>query len=92
MSPWSHTGAAGRPGVRSEDVRAELPARVLEVLVAPGDAVRPGQLLVLVESMKMEIPVVPERAGRVDRVLVGPGDAVQDGDVLVVVDLRTGAA
>ncbi|SDQ07829.1 biotin/lipoyl-binding carrier protein [Quadrisphaera sp. DSM 44207] len=69
-----------------EVVRAELVARVLEVAVAAGERVRAGQELVLLESMKMEIPVLPERGGTVLAVAVAPGDVVQAGDVLVVLD------
>lgn len=70
-----------------EQVRAEMAAQVLHVLVAPGQQVQPGQELVLLESMKMEIPVLTEHAGRVSAVRVTPGDVVQEGDVLVSLDL-----
>ena len=69
-----------------EELRAEMVANVLSVNVAAGDAVGPATELVLLESMKMEIPVLPERAGRVTRVAVEPGDVVQEGDLLVVID------
>jgi biotin carboxyl carrier protein len=67
-------------------VRAEMVANVLQVAVAEGDVVEPGQPLMLLESMKMEIPVVPETSGRVTRVAVIPGDVVQEGDLLVVLE------
>lgn len=67
----------------AEQVRAELVANVLSIDVAVGDEVTPGQQLMLLESMKMEIPVVPETAGTVARVGVEPGDVVQEGDLLV---------
>ena len=69
-----------------EEVRAEMVANVLSVHVAEGDAVGPATELVLLESMKMEIPVLPERGGRVARVAVEPGAVVQEGDLLVVLD------
>jgi biotin carboxyl carrier protein len=59
-------------------------ANVLSVHVAPGDAVAAGDTVVLLESMKMEIPVLVERPGTVLEVHVDPGDVVQEGDVLVV--------
>lgn len=68
-----------------EEVRAEMVAAVLQVEVAVGDEVPAGATLVLLESMKMEIPVVCETAGRVERVDVVPGDVVQEGDLLAVV-------
>jgi biotin carboxyl carrier protein len=77
---------------RVESVRAETVAGVLGVEVAEGDVVAAGQTLLLLESMKMEIPVVPEGPGRVVRVAVGPGDVVQEGDLLVVLEAAGGAA
>lgn len=61
-------------------------ANVLSVAVRAGDVVEPGAELALLESMKMEIPVTPERGGRVTRVAVEPGDVVQEGDLLVLLE------
>ncbi|HET8560335.1 MAG TPA: biotin/lipoyl-binding carrier protein [Marmoricola sp.] len=69
---------------RTTQLSAEMVANVLSVHVAPGDAVEAGDTVVLLESMKMEIPVLVERAGTVVEVVVDPGDVVQEGDVLVV--------
>lgn len=66
-----------------EQVRAEMVANVLKVLVEPGDELAPGDAVVILESMKMEIPVLVEAAGRVATVDVAEGDVVQEGDVLV---------
>ena len=68
----------------AEDVRAEIVASVLEVVVHEGDQIGEGDTLVLLESMKMEIPVISEHEGTVKAVKVGPGDVVQEGDVMVV--------
>ena len=51
----------------AEDVRAEIVASVLEVVVSEGDQIGEGDTLVLLESMKMEIPVLAEVAGTVTR-------------------------
>jgi acetyl-CoA carboxylase biotin carboxyl carrier protein len=67
----------------AEVVRAEMVANVLQVLVGPGDEVAPGGAVVVMESMKMEIPVLAEHGGRVESVGVSVGDVVQEGDVLV---------
>ncbi|GAA2033951.1 biotin/lipoyl-binding carrier protein [Pseudokineococcus marinus] len=69
-----------------ESVRAEMVAGVLSIAVDVGEVVEAGQTLLLLESMKMEIPVVPEGRGRVARVTVSPGDVVQEGDLLVVLE------
>ena len=68
------------------EVRAEMVANVLSVNVAEGEQVTTATELVLLESMKMEIPVLPEQGGRVSRIAVEAGDVVQEGDLLVVLD------
>ena len=70
----------------SLEVRAEMVANVWKVVVAPGTAVEPGDTLVILESMKMEIPVLSETSGQVAEVVVAEGDVVQEGDVLAVID------
>jgi len=67
----------------AEEVRAEMVANVLSVDVTEGEEVQPGQTLAILESMKMEIPVVPETGGTVRRVAIAAGDVVQEGDLLV---------
>ena len=61
-------------------------ANVLQVYVGPGDRVDVGDTVVLLESMKMEIPVLSEHAGSVTSVNVTAGDVVQEGDSLVTLD------
>jgi acetyl-CoA carboxylase biotin carboxyl carrier protein len=68
----------------AEQVYAEMVANVLSLSVAAGDTVDPGATLLILESMKMEIPVLTESGGTVAEVKVEPGDVVQEGDVLVV--------
>jgi len=70
----------------AEIVEAEMVANVLQVLVQAGDTVAPGAPLFLLESMKMEIPVLTERGGRVSAVKVVVGDVVQTGDILATLD------
>ena len=66
---------------------AEMVANVLSVAVATGERVDVGDAVVLLESMKMEIPVLTEHAGTITAVKVAPGDVVQEGDVLLTIDL-----
>jgi acetyl-CoA carboxylase biotin carboxyl carrier protein len=68
-------------------VVAEMVANVMKVDVAPGDRVAVGDAVVLLESMKMEIPVLAEQAGTVAAVRIGEGDVVQEGDILVTIEL-----
>jgi biotin carboxyl carrier protein len=72
---------------RSVDIVAEMVANVMTVAVEPGDTVAAGDTVVLLESMKMEIPVLAERPGTVSAVKVSSGDVVQEGDILVSLDL-----
>jgi acetyl-CoA carboxylase biotin carboxyl carrier protein len=72
---------------RTADVVAEMVANVMRVTVAPGQEVAVGDTLVLLESMKMEIPVLAEHAGTVGAIRVAAGDVVQEGDVLVSITL-----
>ncbi len=72
---------------KSADIVAEMVANVIAVGVAPGDTVETGDAVVLLESMKMEIPVLTEAAGTVSAVRVSAGDVVQEGDILVSIDL-----
>ncbi len=67
----------------THDITAEMVANVLQVLVEPGARVAAGDAVVLLESMKMEIPVLSEWAGTVTDVPVQPGDVVQEGEPLV---------
>jgi acetyl-CoA carboxylase biotin carboxyl carrier protein len=66
-----------------EIVRAEMVANVIQLLVGVGDTVAAGEAVVILESMKMEIPVLCEQGGTVGEVGVSEGDVVQEGDVLV---------
>ena len=70
---------------QSIDVVAEMVANVMSVAVAVGDQVEAGATVVLLESMKMEIPVLVDEGGPVSAVKVAAGDVVQEGDVLVTV-------
>jgi acetyl-CoA carboxylase biotin carboxyl carrier protein len=70
----------------AEEVRAEMVANVWKVVVSQGAKVEDGDTLVILESMKMEIPVVAETAGTVRELRVNEGDVVQEGDVIAVID------
>ena len=69
-------------------VVAELVAAVLKVEVEVGQQVAAADSVVILESMKMEIPVLAEVAGSVVEVVVADGDVVNDGDPLVVIQPR----
>jgi acetyl-CoA carboxylase biotin carboxyl carrier protein len=70
------------------DITADIAASVVRVEVGVGDVVAPEQALVVLESMKMEIPVLAAAAGRVAAVGVAVGDTVLEGDLLVTIESR----
>ena len=65
-------------------VRAEMVASVYSIDVVLGANVIPGDTLVILESMKMEIPVLAEISGTVSEIGVAVGDVVNEGDILIV--------
>jgi acetyl-CoA carboxylase biotin carboxyl carrier protein len=65
------------------DVRADMVANVMEIYVTEGATLNVGDTIVLLESMKMEIPVIAEESGTISRVAVSVGDVVQEGDLSV---------
>ena len=69
-----------------EEIRAEIAGTVLEVVVAEGREVGAGGTVLVLESMKMEIPVLSEWGGRLVRLPVSVGTAVGEGDLLAAVE------
>ena len=67
------------------EIRAEMVANVWKVLVSEGDQVDDGDTLVILESMKMEIPVLAEGPGVVTKMHVAEGDVVQEGDLITTI-------
>jgi acetyl-CoA carboxylase biotin carboxyl carrier protein len=70
----------------STQVVAHITGTVWEIRVAVGDAVQEGQTLVVLESMKMEMPIESPEPGNVSSISVIQGQAVEEGEVLLVLD------
>ncbi|MGJ6968142.1 biotin/lipoyl-binding carrier protein [Streptosporangium sp. G11] len=68
------------------EIRAEMVANVWKILVAEGDNVEDGDTLVILESMKMEIPVLSEDDGVIAKLQVAEGDVIQEGDLIAVIE------
>jgi acetyl-CoA carboxylase biotin carboxyl carrier protein len=68
------------------EVRAEMVANVWKVVAAEGESVADGDTLVILESMKMEIPVLAEDSGTLTRLAVAEGDVVQEGDLIAIIE------
>jgi acetyl-CoA carboxylase biotin carboxyl carrier protein len=67
-------------------VRSEIAGKVWKIEARPGQRVADGDPLLIVESMKMEIPVLASGAGTVAEILVSEQDPVTEGQVLVLLD------
>lgn len=78
------TGSGGSNG-DGNGVRAPLSGTVARVLVEEGQTIDAGDVLVVLEAMKMETEITAPEAGTVGAILVSPGDAVSGGQVLVEV-------
>ncbi|WP_440073021.1 biotin/lipoyl-binding carrier protein [Streptosporangium sp. OZ121] len=68
------------------EIRAEMVANVWKILVAEGDPVEAGDTVVILESMKMEIPVLAEDSGVIAKLQVTEGDVIQEGDLIAVIE------
>lgn len=68
------------------EVRAPMGGNIWEVKVNPGDTVNEGDEVIIIEAMKMELPVVAEASGTVKEVKCKKGDAVEADAVLVVIE------
>ena len=69
----------------ADEIRAEMVANVWKVVATAGDSVSDGDTLVILESMKMEIPVLAESDGTVTQLAVNEGDVVQEGDLIAII-------
>jgi biotin carboxyl carrier protein len=67
------------------EVKAELVGNVWKITSKPGDEVAEDDVLMILESMKMEIPVLAEGAGTITRMAVLEGDVIQEGDLIAVI-------
>lgn len=76
--------AAAAPAVAAGgiEVKASVPGKVFKVEASVGQAVKAGDSIVILEAMKMEIPVVAPEDGTVAGINVSVGDAVESGDLL----------
>ena len=71
------------PTAGATTVNAPLPGNIVKVVATVGQAVKPGDTLIIMEAMKMENNIVAESEGSVSRILVQVGQTVQSGDALV---------
>ena len=65
-------------------IKAEVAGSVWKIVTAVGETVEPGGTLMILESMKMEIPVIAEDGGKVEKFTVAEAEAVNEGQVVAV--------
>lgn len=69
----------------STSVNAHITGTIWKIEVKEGDSVTEGQVLVILESMKMEMPIEAESDGKVEKISCAEGQAVNEGDVLLTI-------
>ena len=74
------------PSMARIEIKSEITGTVWQVKAKPGDKVESGDTLIVIESMKMEIPVITEDPGTVKEILVKEKDPVAEGQVVAILD------
>lgn len=69
-----------------EEIKAHITGVVFQITAKPGDAVEAGDPVIVLESMKMEIPVEAPRRGSVTEILVREGQTVREGETVAILD------
>jgi biotin carboxyl carrier protein len=69
-----------------EEIKAQIAGVVFQVTAKAGDSVAAGDAVVVLESMKMEIPIEAPRAGSIKEITVAEGQSVQEGDTVAILE------
>ena len=85
-APAAPAAAAPAAGAGSVEVKASVPGKVFKLEAAVGQAVKAGDAIIILEAMKMELPVVAPQDGTVASINVAVGDAIESGDVLATMN------
>lgn len=85
-APKAAPAAAPAAGAGSVKVSAAVPGKVVKIVASVGQSVKAGDSVVIVESMKMEIPVVAPQDGTIASIDVAEGAAVENGDTLATMN------
>lgn len=76
--------AAAAPTAKKYTVKAPLPGVILDITVKPGDEVKRGDTVAILDAMKMENNITTDRAGKIAEVCITPGISVMEGTDLVI--------
>lgn len=68
------------------EIKATMAGNMWKINVAVGDQVEPGDDVAILESMKMEIPIISEEAGKVKEIKVAEGDFIKEGEVILILE------
>lgn len=85
-APAPAPAPAAAPSAGSTTIEAPMPGKILNVKVAAGQAVKFGEVVIIMEAMKMETEIVAPADGTVSQILVKAGDAVDTGAALVALN------
>jgi len=69
------------------EITSEVTGKVWKIVAAPGSSMKMDDEIMILESMKMEIPVMMTEAGTLLEILVAEGDSVEDGQIVAVIDV-----
>ena len=78
--------AAPAAGTGAVKVTASVPGKVVKIVAQPGQALKPGDSIVILESMKMEIPIVAPQEGTLASIDTTEGASVENGDILATMN------
>lgn len=84
-APAAAPAAPAAPAAEGTAVNAPMPGTILDVKASVGDTVAEGQVLMVLEAMKMENDIVAPKAGKVSAISVKKGDGVNSGDALAYI-------
>lgn len=82
-APAAPAATSAAPSAGTQTIDCPMPGTILDIKVKPGDTVAEGQIILILEAMKMENEIVAPAAGTIDTVQVTKGSAVNAGDILV---------
>ena len=85
-APAPAPAAAPAAGTGAVKVTASVPGKVVKIVAQPGQALKPGDSIVILESMKMEIPIVAPQEGTLASIDTTEGASVENGDILATMN------